>query len=102
MSNEEGNVDATSAITGGALSFIFGIQCLVFACWAFAAALIMASLVVWIWMLIDVVRRPDESFPNPTENTKLIWLLVVVLGGSIGALVYYFVVYRQVGAAPPA
>ncbi len=37
-------------------------------------------------MLIDVITRaPSEN------NTKLIWILVVVFTGVIGALIYMFV-----------
>jgi hypothetical protein len=46
----------------------------------------LAVLAFWIWMLIDAIRRtPSEG------NTKLIWILVIILAGIIGALVYFFV-----------
>lgn len=41
-------------------------------------------------MLIDVIRR---DFPNP--NDKVLWLIVVILGGIIDAIVYYFVIKRK-------
>jgi hypothetical protein len=54
----------------------------VFAVLAFFAAL----MGFWIWMLIDcAVHTPDEN------NQKLVWILIVVLTGWIGALVYFFV-----------
>jgi hypothetical protein len=45
----------------------------------------IASFVFWIVELIDVCRR---EFPDP--NSKIIWLLVVVLAHGLGALIYYF------------
>lgn len=47
-----------------------------------ALALTMAGL--WIWMIIDVATREPEG------NDRLIWLLVVLLAGGIGALIYFF------------
>lgn len=57
-------------------------------------ALIVGSIVFWIMMLIDAAKR---EFPN--ENDKLIWILVIVLVGVIGAIIYYFV-GKQTGNLP--
>ncbi len=57
----------------------------IFLVYGFIILLSLASLVFWIIEIIDVARR---QFPEP--NTKTIWLLVVVLGHGLGALVYYF------------
>ena len=56
----------------------------------FFFALSIAILVLWIWMLIDAAKRDYEG-----ENDKTLWILVIVLGGWIGALIYYFVVKRK-------
>ena len=48
--------------------------------------LALLSFVFWIIEVIDVAKR---QFPD--QNTKMLWLLVVVLGHGIGALVYYYV-----------
>ncbi len=60
---------------------------------AFAAAssLIMGAVsiggtVLWIWMLVDVLQKEVDE-----QNTKLIWVLVIVLAGWVGALIYLFV-----------
>lgn len=40
----------------------------------------------WIWMLIDcATKEPD------TGNTKVVWILIIVLTHLIGAAIYYFV-----------
>lgn len=44
-----------------------------------------AALGLWIWMLVDVIQNETDE-----ENQKLIWVLVVILGGGVGALVYLF------------
>ena len=39
----------------------------------------------WIWMFLDCVIREKESGP------KITWLIVILIGGIIGAPVYFFV-----------
>ena len=55
--------------------------------WLVMAAVSILALIFWIFMLVDVVKR---KFPQ--ENDRIVWILVVVLAGFIGAIVYYFVV----------
>ncbi len=46
----------------------------------------IASIVLWIWMLIDCLQNePDEG------NEKIVWILVIVLLQGIGALIYLLV-----------
>ncbi|KPJ62604.1 hypothetical protein AMK68_04715 [candidate division KD3-62 bacterium DG_56] len=49
----------------------------------------LAALAFWIWMIVDCARR---EFDDP--NTKLVWLLVIILTWLViplvGAIVYYF------------
>jgi len=40
----------------------------------------------WIWMLVDCATKEPSG-----GNDKLIWVLIIVLGHFIGALIYYFV-----------
>ena len=54
-----------------------------------AAVMIPAVLVsivgmaLWIWMLIDcITKEPSEG------NDKIVWILVIVLVGWLGALIY--------------
>ena len=48
------------------------------------------SLVFWIWMLVDCIKRDFKK-----EDEKIIWLLVIILVQVIGAIIYYFVVKRK-------
>lgn len=44
--------------------------------------LAIALFAFWLWMLIDCVQREFEG------NNKVIWILVIVLAGWIGAIIY--------------
>jgi hypothetical protein len=58
----------------------------------------IASLVVWIWALVDAVKVPDDSMFK--SGNKLVWILVIVLAGVIGAIVYLVVGKPAPGARP--
>ena len=80
--------DATGAVVAGLAG--------VWICFVVIAWLIGVFLfVVWLIMLIDCARRSNTDFPNATESTKMMWLLIVILTGGIGAIVYYFMVRRK-------
>ena len=39
--------------------------------------------ILWIWMLVDcLMNEPSEG------NDKVIWVLVIIFAGWIGALIY--------------
>ena len=46
--------------------------------------IVLLATVFWIWMLVDcATKEPSEG------NDKIIWILVIVLVGWLGALIYY-------------
>jgi cell division protein FtsX len=47
--------------------------------------IILAVVVLWIWALVDVLRSEFKS------NNKIIWILVVLLLGILGALLYLLI-----------
>ena len=49
----------------------------------------IANIVLVIWALVDAIRVPDDSMYR--AGNKLIWILVILLGGFIGAIVYFFI-----------
>ena len=52
----------------------------------FFVLLALALTVLWIWMLIEAAtKEPDEG------NDKIVWILIIVLLGQLGALIYFFV-----------
>lgn len=62
--------------------FAFGLFSLFF------FVIIALVFVFWIWMLIDALMR--KKFED-----KLIWILVIIFLHVIGALLYYFLVYKK-------
>ncbi|MFA5366865.1 MAG: PLD nuclease N-terminal domain-containing protein [Dehalococcoidia bacterium] len=43
----------------------------------------LLATALWIWMLIDcITKEPSEG------NDKIVWVLVIVLIGALGALIY--------------
>lgn len=51
--------------------------------------IILASFVLWIWAIVDVVRTPDPVFTSAGQN-KIVWAIVVVFLHWIGALIWLF------------
>lgn len=46
-------------------------------------AFAVGAMVLWIWMLIEAITKE-----RPDSQDRLIWVLVVLLGGPLGALIY--------------
>jgi Phospholipase_D-nuclease N-terminal len=57
----------------------------------------IAGFVVWVWALVDIVKVPDDS--SFRAGNKLIWVLVIVFTGVVGAIVY-LIVGRPSSAGP--
>jgi len=53
----------------------------------------IATVVFWIWALVDCLLRPEESYEKMfgTINPKLVWALIIFFGQLIGVIVYLFV-----------
>lgn len=47
-------------------------------------AISLAFFVLWLWMLIDCIS-------NEASDKKLMWLLIIIFTGGIGALIYLIV-----------
>ncbi|HEY9205387.1 MAG TPA: PLD nuclease N-terminal domain-containing protein [Candidatus Methanoperedens sp.] len=50
------------------------------------------TIIFWFWMLVDCLKRPGDKFKIGGTNAKLIWILVIIFTGLIGALIYYFLI----------
>ena len=77
-----GEAAAAGAMVGGFVLFLFLI-------WLAIIVACILLFIFWIFMIIDVANR---KFKN--ENDKIVWILVVILAGIIGALIYYFVIKK--------
>jgi hypothetical protein len=47
------------------------------------------NIVLVIWALVDAIRVPEDSMYK--AGNKLIWVLVILLAGFVGAIVYFAV-----------
>jgi hypothetical protein len=64
-----------------------------------AVTLFVGTLAMVIYTLVDVVRMPgDASFKG---GTQIVWVIVILLGGLIGAIIY-LIVGRPPGGATAA
>jgi len=80
-------VDAGSMF-GLIFVLFFGLMYIAFfVIWIVFMLAMLLGGILWILMLIDVLQRKFE-----TENDRVLWVLVVVLTGVIGAVIYYFLI----------
>ena len=74
-------------------SIIMGLSMAIFVIYAIIVLAIFGFL---LGMFIDCLQRPREKFPSSGEYDKLIWCLGIFFANFIGAVMYYFLVYRKV------
>ncbi len=65
----------------------------------FFIVVLVSTIGLVIVTLVDVVRTPDDA--SFRSGTQFVWVLVILLGGIIGAIVY-LVVGRPPGGATAA
>jgi hypothetical protein len=58
----------------------------------------IANIVLVIWALVDAIKVPNDSMFK--AGNKLIWVLVIVLTGMIGAIIYLVVGRPEPGGHP--
>jgi len=89
--------DAAAAGAAGFFFLVFGVIMAI--SYVVIPLLAIGTMVLWVLAIVDAATRNDWEYPNaiqgrPSTNDKMMWLLVVILAGIVGALVYYFVVMR--------
>jgi len=52
----------------------------------FAGTVGLALMVLWIWMLVEVLTRETDE-----ANMRLIWALVIIFTHWLGGLLYLFI-----------
>jgi heme/copper-type cytochrome/quinol oxidase subunit 2 len=99
--SSSGSGDAAAGAAGLAIfTMAFGMWAL-WMCFIVLMMVFVAGLmVVWVWMLVDVIQRPEGAFPPGQE--KILWVVLLLVAGVIGGAVYYFMVYRAMGPASTA
>lgn len=78
-------------ITGAIGKFLGGF----FFLFVFVAIIGLLATIFWLMMIIHAATKPIEN--------KAMWIIVMILTGIIGAIIYYFIVKRkfQAPAAQP-
>ena len=66
-----------------------GLFALFWVFWLGMIAFVVVAIVLWVLALVEVLRYPDAVW-GYAGTDKTTWILVVVLAGWIGALVYWF------------
>jgi hypothetical protein len=46
----------------------------------------LASMIFWVWMLVDCTTKESDQ-----GNNKIVWMLIILFGNIVGALIYMFV-----------
>ena len=77
-----------------------GMIVFLFVCGGIIGIIFLLLFILWIVALVDVAKRDNDEFPNATENTKTIWLVVLIVTFLvnfwwIAAIVYYFMVMKK-------
>ncbi len=67
----------------------FAILIIIFV-WLIVFSLGIIIFVFWLFMLIDCLKREFKS-----DEEKLVWILVLILTGLIGAILYYFLIKNK-------
>ncbi len=79
--NKEININYKDA---GGLGGFVGVM-LIFV--LFIVLVCLAALIFWVLMLIHAISKPIKS--------KAVWILILLIFGIIGAIIYYFAVKRE-------
>jgi hypothetical protein len=53
---------------------------------AFWLIFVLGGMVLWIWMLVDAVRVPDERFFR--SGNKVLWIVLIAVLQVFGAIAY--------------
>ncbi|HEY4479324.1 MAG TPA: hypothetical protein VI981_03140 [Candidatus Paceibacterota bacterium] len=72
--------DPTTSLLGGMFAF-YGFTMLLF------LVLGIVTFVFWINMLIKAIKNEYEH--------KTLWILAIIFGQAVGAILFYFIVYKE-------
>lgn len=70
------------------------------------ALISLAGLIFWVWALVDAIGVTNDSLYR--TGSKLLWVLVIVFTGAIGAIIYLAigrperVAHPRATSTPPA
>lgn len=87
----DSGVEGAAAVGGAMAAMWAAMMGMFWIFYCFAMLLGLASVVLWVWALVDCLTRKDYE----SDNEKLLWALVILFAGIIGAALYYFLVKRK-------
>lgn len=84
--------DATASTAGaGTLIFMFII-------WGIMMIVGLFLFIFWILMVVDAVKRTNWK----QESDKTLWIILVIVLGYLGAIIYYFAIKRALDKSDSA
>ena len=91
LAAESGLSDKEAALVFTPFIVLWGLWMLfIFVFWLAMMVFLVGGAILWIFMLIDVIKREFKG-----KDEKLVWVLILVLTGVIGAFIYYFYGRKQ-------
>ncbi len=88
MGHEGHDMGSAEPFDGGEAAVVGGIFGFFAIIWLGAMGIALLGFIFWVMMLVRAIKYDSEH--------KVLWILVIVLGNLIGAIVYYFVEGRDV------
>lgn len=85
----ETTTDSATSTAGAAA--VGGLAIVMVVIWFALVILGIFLFIFWIFMIVDVFKRTNWK----QENDKTLWIILVIVLGYLGAIVYYFAVKRQ-------
>jgi hypothetical protein len=109
------STDGAAAAVAGVFYLLFiVIMSVVSMCsYAIFPLLGVATMALVVIALVDLIGRTDAEYPgalqgSPNPNEKMMWLLIILLAGIMGSILYVVLVMRKFplsrlrGTVPPA
>ncbi|MDO8964446.1 MAG: hypothetical protein Q7W30_08160 [Coriobacteriia bacterium] len=57
---------------------------------------------LFVWMLIDALVRPEARYPSASSNEKLLWILLMLVMQWPAVLYFFMVVWPMRRSATPS
>ena len=79
--------EITGALGSASAGIFTGIGVVFIIVWLLFLFVGLVIFGLWVWMLIDCAKREFDE--------KLMWIIIIIFAGWIGAILYYFLVKRK-------
>jgi uncharacterized integral membrane protein len=89
VAQELNSTNASNMVNFAPQKIMGGIFATMMAIWLIVIVVMALLFILWIFMIVDVSKRQFKL-----EHDKIGWILIIVLTGYIGAIVYYFAIKR--------